>query len=76
MKSITTGQTTPRRRLKNATRYGGISSCQFAIFVWLAQPKLTLRRESREGWRRGWDSHHCCVLQTKNLTDLRFLTIR
>ena len=27
-------------------------------------------------WRRGWDSHHCCVLRTKNLTYFSFLTIR
>jgi hypothetical protein len=27
-------------------------------------------------WRRGWDSHHCCVLKTKNLRDFRFLTTR
>jgi hypothetical protein len=29
-----------------------------------------------EGWRRGWDSHHCCVLETKNLQDFAFLAIR
>jgi hypothetical protein len=29
-----------------------------------------------ENWRRGWDSHHCCVLKTKNLTVVSFLTIR
>jgi len=29
-----------------------------------------------ENWRRGWDSHHCRLLQTKNLTDSCFLTIR
>ena len=39
--------------------------------------ELTLNSGASEGgWRRGWDSHHCRVLQTKNLRDLRFLTIR
>jgi hypothetical protein len=28
------------------------------------------------GNRRGWDSRHCWLLNTKNLTNLRFLTIR
>jgi hypothetical protein len=28
------------------------------------------------GWRRGWDSHHCRVLKTKNLQGFTFLTIR
>ena len=27
-------------------------------------------------WRRGWDSHPCRVVKTKNLTDFAFLTIR
>ena len=27
-------------------------------------------------WRRGWDSNHCWLLKTKNLTDSLFLTIR
>ena len=27
-------------------------------------------------WRRGWDSHHCRLLQTKNLRDSRYRTIR
>jgi hypothetical protein len=36
-----------------------------------------LRRKLEElGWRRGWDSHHCWLLQTQSLTDSRFLTIR
>ena len=26
-------------------------------------------------WRRGWDSHHCRLLKTKNLRDSDFLTI-
>ena len=27
-------------------------------------------------WRRGWDSDHCWLLKTKNLTEFRFFTIR
>jgi hypothetical protein len=27
-------------------------------------------------WRRGWDSDHCWLLKTKNLTELGFRTIR
>lgn len=29
-----------------------------------------------EYWRRGWDSHHCRVMQTKNLEDFAFLTVQ
>jgi hypothetical protein len=29
-----------------------------------------------EGWRRGWDSNHRCLLKTNNLTGFDFLTIR
>ena len=29
-----------------------------------------------ENWRRGWDSHHCRLLETKNLTDVSFSTNR
>ena len=32
--------------------------------------------EASEGWRRGWDSHHCRLLKTKNLRALGFLRIR
>src|SRR5262245_15885071 len=28
------------------------------------------------GWRRGWDSHHCWLLKTKNLSHVRFRQIR
>src|SRR5688572_18979643 len=27
-------------------------------------------------WRRGWDSNHCWLLKTKNLTEFCFRTIR
>ena len=33
-------------------------------------------RAARVMLRRGWDSKHCPLLKTKNLTDYRFLTIR
>jgi hypothetical protein len=43
-------------------------------------PRTSLDKElslkNLEGWRRGWDSHHCCVLETKNLRDSAFLRIR
>ena len=32
--------------------------------------------ERSEGIRRGWDSNHCRLLKTKNLTEFSFLTIR
>jgi hypothetical protein len=38
-------------------------------------PKRNHRARARE-WRRGWNSHHCCLLKTKNLADFRFVTIR
>jgi hypothetical protein len=34
------------------------------------------RANISEGWRRGWDSHYCRVLKTKNLREFRFRTIR
>ena len=43
------------------------------------QPHVCNRRRRRAGgvgFRRGWDSHHCWVLKTKNLQDCGFLTIR
>jgi hypothetical protein len=64
--------------LLRPTRSGGTSSCPCAIL------RLARRAEAHaeavagvsEGWRRGWDSHHCRLLKTKNLRDSRFLTIR
>ena len=38
--------------------------------------QLARRKHRSSGWRRGWDSHRCCPLKTKNLRHLGFLTIR
>jgi hypothetical protein len=36
----------------------------------------SVRNGPEEGWRRGWDSHHCWMLKAKNLTGFHFRVIR
>jgi hypothetical protein len=51
-----------------------LSNCSFdrgSLCPTYAKPFDSFVKANKNGnWRRGWDSHHCWVLKTKNLTGL------
>jgi hypothetical protein len=57
-----------------------LSNCTFdrgTLCPTYAKPfDLFARANGTGNWRRGWDSHHCRVLKTKDLREFRFRTIR
>lgn len=74
--SYKTQNSSEQRRLVEAV----LSNCSFdrgTLSPTYAKPFDLLVRGNETGdWRRGWDSHYCRLLKTKNLRDSGFRTIR